>query len=134
MEQQKLVRLAISGSLILWASTAGAARITSEVCERWPGEPNRAGVTVTVAPSAPTDTLNNARMTGQMFTGELDFQEIDVACAANAGNLVCTSNKTFGATRTVTNVEYAINGQQTLAGAGASTAFSITDQGVLCSD
>lgn len=114
-----------------WAS---AAQIQTATCDLWDGEPFRADVLVVVAPSAIGDTINTATMTGDMFTDDpTKFQHINVNCA-NIGNgrLRCQSSKTFSNLLTVTNVEYSIAGQQTLAGAANPTAFAINDQGVLC--
>ncbi|MBO6758022.1 MAG: hypothetical protein JJ902_16930 [Roseibium sp.] len=130
----KLKRTGLGVALLAVAigHAAQAAQIQSAVCDRAPGEPNKATVTVTVAPSAQGDVINSANMTGDMIA-EFNTQAINVACpAGGAGVYTCTSRKTFGMLRTVTNVEYSINGQQTLNGAHAQTPFAIRYQGVLC--
>jgi len=120
--------------VVLVPGWASAAQIQAATCDLWDGEPFRADISVVVAPSAVGDTINSATMTGDMFTDDpLTFQHINVNCAnLGNGNFRCQSSKTFSKLRTVTNVEYSITGQQTLAGAGNPSAFAINDQGVIC--
>ena len=113
-------------------AAALAAEIVHQECNVVEGSPNQATVTVEVGPSNAGDMINTARMTGTMFA-VFNQRAIDVNCVGIGNGIYqCTSSKTFGLLETVTNVEYGIDGFETLNNSQNQTPFTIADQGVLC--